>query len=262
MPEEIEKLEYTYQHFQDHKKVYESDPQVTTEPIHDTLYPLMNNDIEYGLFENIIDSYYLNSQIRGDFQCTKTCYTHDTTASTVYPNPPCTHTYDHISQQLDSLADSAQQQTLFTNKVDASLFTTDTVTQCSFNIIPSDLDTEPSNDVHSHSNNNTGIHFFIANISIETLLVMHTYSIMILIMVMDLFTKINTQHCYNKSYKTPIGVYMIQSQLKTIRYLWTWILELCHMQCTLMAMQVQLLRSITFHTKLYSTMIKVCSQLT
>ena len=40
------------------------------------------------------------------------------------------------------------------------LFTTDTATQCAFNIIPSNLDTEPSNDVHSHSNNNTGIHFY------------------------------------------------------------------------------------------------------
>ena len=109
MPEEIEKLEYIYQHFQDHEKVYESDPQVTTEPIHDTLYLQMKNDIEYGLFENIIDSYYLDSQIRDDFQCTKTCYTHDTTASTVYPNPPCTLTYNHISQQHDSLADSTQQ---------------------------------------------------------------------------------------------------------------------------------------------------------
>ena len=71
MPEEIEKLKYKYQHFQDHEKVYESDPQVTTEPIHDTLYPQMNNDIEYGLFENVIDGYYLHSQIRDDFQCTK-----------------------------------------------------------------------------------------------------------------------------------------------------------------------------------------------
>ena len=109
MPEEIEKLENIYQNFQDHEKVYESDPQVTTEPIHDTLYPQMNNGIEYGLFENVIDSYYLDSQIRDDFQCTKICYTHDTTASTLYPNPPCTHTYGHISQQLYSLADSTQQ---------------------------------------------------------------------------------------------------------------------------------------------------------
>ena len=136
MPEEMEKLEYIYQHFQDHEKIYESDPQVTTETIHDTLYPQINNDIEYGLFKNVIDSYYLNSQIRDDFQCTKTFYTHDTTASTLYPNPPCTHTYDHISQ-LDSLTDTAQQQTLYTNEVDASLFTTDTATPCAFNIIPS-----------------------------------------------------------------------------------------------------------------------------
>ena len=88
----------------------------------------------------------------------QTCYTHNTTAGTVYPNPPCTHTYDHILQQLDSLADSAQQYTLYTNEADASLFTTDTATQCAFNIIPSDLDIEPSNEAHSHSNNNTSIH--------------------------------------------------------------------------------------------------------
>ena len=158
MPEEIEKLEYISQHFQDQEKVYESDPQITTELIHDTLYPQMNNDFEYGLFENDINSYYLQSRIRDDFQCTKTCYTHDTTTSTVYPNPPCTHTYDHISQ-LESLADCAQQHTLYTNEADASLFTTDTSTQGAFNIIPSDLDTEPSNDAHSHSNTNT-IHFY------------------------------------------------------------------------------------------------------
>ena len=120
----------------------------------------MNNDIEYGLFENVIDSYYLHSQMRDDFQCTKTCYTHDTTAGTMHPNPPCTHTYDHISQQLDSLADSVQQHTMYTNETDASLFTTDTATQCAFNITPSDLDTEPSNDIPSHPNNNTDIHFY------------------------------------------------------------------------------------------------------
>ena len=71
LPEEIEKLEYIYQHFQDHEKVYEFDPQITTEPIHDTLYPPMNNNIEYRLFENVINSYYLDNQIRDDFQCTK-----------------------------------------------------------------------------------------------------------------------------------------------------------------------------------------------
>ena len=102
-------MEYIYQHFQDNKEVYETNLQVTTEQTDDTLYPQINNDIEYGLFENVIDSYYLDSEIRDDFQCTKACYTHDTTASTEDTNPQCTHTYNHISQQLDSLADAEQQ---------------------------------------------------------------------------------------------------------------------------------------------------------
>ena len=67
--------------------------------------------------------------------------THDTTASTVDVNPQCTHIYDHISQ-LNSLADAEQQQMLYTNKADASLFTMNTSTQCAFNITPSNLETE------------------------------------------------------------------------------------------------------------------------
>ena len=80
--------------------------------------------------------------------------------STLHSNPPCTHTYDHVSQQLDSLADTKQQQTLYTNETDTSLFTTDTSTPCAFNITPSDLETESQNDVDDHSHNNTGIHFY------------------------------------------------------------------------------------------------------
>ena len=44
--------------------------------------------------------------------------------------------------------------------MDASLFTTDTATQCAFNIIPSNLDTGSSKDIHSQSNSNTGIHTY------------------------------------------------------------------------------------------------------
>ena len=142
---------HIYQHFQDHEKIYETDPQVTPEHIDNTLYHEINNDIEYGLFENVIDSYYHDSQIRDDFQCIKTCHTHDTTASMPHSNPSCTHTYDHISQ-LDSLADTEQQQTLYNNEMDASLFTTDTSTPCTFNINPSDLETEFQNDVHIYVN--------------------------------------------------------------------------------------------------------------
>ena len=36
-------------------------------PDDDPLYPYINNDIEYGLFEDIVDSYYLDSQIKDNF---------------------------------------------------------------------------------------------------------------------------------------------------------------------------------------------------
>ena len=99
------------------------------------MYPQINNDIKYGLFENKIDSYYLDSQIRDDFTCTKACYTHNYDNNTLDMRPQCTHTYD-ISQQLDSLADTEQQHKVYTSKEDASLFTSDISIQCTFNIIP------------------------------------------------------------------------------------------------------------------------------
>ena len=39
-----------------------------------SLYLYVNNDIEYRLFEDILDSYYLDSQIKDDFQCDHNCY--------------------------------------------------------------------------------------------------------------------------------------------------------------------------------------------
>ena len=43
-------------------------------PDNDSLYLYVNNDIQYGLFEDIVDSYYLDSQIKDDFQCDHNCY--------------------------------------------------------------------------------------------------------------------------------------------------------------------------------------------
>ena len=59
----VHMMPHIYQHFQDCEKVHEIDPHVPTEHIEDTIYPQINNNIEYGLFENVIDSYYLNSQM-------------------------------------------------------------------------------------------------------------------------------------------------------------------------------------------------------
>ena len=123
------------------------------------LYTLRSIKILKSLFENIIDSYYLNSQIRDDFTCTKACYTHNHDNNTLDTRPQCTHTYDHISQQFDSLADTDKQHKVYTSKEEASLFTSDTSTQCAFNIIPSNLETEAENYTKKTSQNNTGIHF-------------------------------------------------------------------------------------------------------
>ena len=70
-----QKLEYIYQHFQENKKVYESDPKLATDEVDSTLYPHINNDIEYGIFEDVIDSYYLDSQIKDNFACDQNCHT-------------------------------------------------------------------------------------------------------------------------------------------------------------------------------------------
>ena len=49
------RLNYIYQHFQDSKKMYQLDPKTESPvPDDDTLYPFINNDIKYRLFEDIV----------------------------------------------------------------------------------------------------------------------------------------------------------------------------------------------------------------
>ena len=64
----FDRLNYIYQHFHVSVKMYQLDPETKTPvPDDDTLYPYINKDIEYRLFEDIVDSYYLDSQIKDDF---------------------------------------------------------------------------------------------------------------------------------------------------------------------------------------------------
>ena len=130
----FQKLDYICQHFQDIKKIHESDPNLARYGNDNTLYPHINSDIEYGLFEDVISSYYLDSQIRDDFRCDQTCYTNTHQQQQDQPLTPCTHAYDHITQHINNLEDPTQQHTLYTQEVDASLFTTDTTTLCYYNI--------------------------------------------------------------------------------------------------------------------------------
>ena len=55
--------------------MHQIDPESEPTTIdNDSLYPYVNNDIEYGLFKDIVDSYYLDSQIKHDFQYDHDCY--------------------------------------------------------------------------------------------------------------------------------------------------------------------------------------------
>ena len=130
----FQKLEYIYQHFQDNEKVYESDSDTVRYETDNTLYPYINNNIKYGLFEDVINSYDLDSQIKDDFKCDQECYTDTQDKQQVIPLTPCTHTYDHTIQHINNLEDPMQPNTLYTLEEDASLFTSNTATPCDYNI--------------------------------------------------------------------------------------------------------------------------------
>ena len=114
----FQKLDYIYQHFQDNEKIHESDPNLARYENDNTLYPHINNDIEFNLFKDVISS--TTEQKQQD-----------------QPLTPCTHAYNHITQHINNLEDPTQQQ-----EVDASLFTTDTTTPCDYNITDDVLNSE------------------------------------------------------------------------------------------------------------------------
>ena len=148
--DDFEKLLYIYQHFQDSEKMHQIEPEREPITLDDhSLYPYVNNNIEYRLFEDIVDSYYLDSQIKDDFQCDHDCYSqHRDSMSDNYSNA-CTHDYHHITQSIQDLTDSTQQNTLHSMEENASSFADDTNTRCDFSIIDHTLDTENANDIHT-----------------------------------------------------------------------------------------------------------------
>ena len=126
--DDFKKLFYIYQHFQDSEKIHQTEPESKQiAPDDDSLYPHVNNDIECGLFEDIVDSYYLDSQIKDNFQCDHDCYSqHRDSMSYNYSNA-CTHNYHHITQRNQDLTDSTQQNTLPSLEGNMSSFADDTI---------------------------------------------------------------------------------------------------------------------------------------
>ena len=112
----------------------------------DSLYLYVNNDIEYRLFEDIVDSYFLDSQIKDDLQCDHDCYSQHRDLTNNSHSNTCTHNYHHITQSAQDLSDSTQQNNVHSIEENASLFAGDTNTHCDFSTVNHDSDTENTND--------------------------------------------------------------------------------------------------------------------
>ena len=131
--------------------MHQIDPESETiTPDDDSLYPYVNNDIEYGLFEDIVDNYYLDSQIKDDFQCDHDCYLQHNDPTIDDHSNICTYEYHHIAQNIQDLSDSTQQNTLHSIEENVSLFTDNTATPCDLNIIDQYPVTEHANDTNTY----------------------------------------------------------------------------------------------------------------
>ena len=127
--------------------MHQLDPESETiTPDEDSLYPYVNNDIKYGLFEVIVDSYYLAGQIKDDFQCDHNCYSYQQEQTVDDHTNTCTHEYHHIAQSIQDLSDNTQQNSLYSLEENASSFADDNATPCDFNITDHHLVTENAND--------------------------------------------------------------------------------------------------------------------
>ena len=93
-----------------------------------------------------MDSYYLDSQIKDDFQCDHDCYSQHNDPIIDDHSNTCTHEYHHIAQNIQDLSDSTQQNNLHSIEENASLFADNTATSYDFNIIDQHSVIENAND--------------------------------------------------------------------------------------------------------------------
>ena len=114
------------------------------------LYPHVNNNIEYRMFEDKVDSYYLDSQIRDDFQCDQDCYSQYRDSINNNHSNTCIHDYHHITQSFQDLTDNTQQNILHSMEENASSFADDTDTHCDYSIIDHTSDADNAKDTHSN----------------------------------------------------------------------------------------------------------------
>ena len=96
-----------------------------------------------------MDSYYLDSQIKDDFQCDYNCYSPQQDRMVDDHSNTCTHEYYHIAQSIQDLSDSTQQNSLHSTEENVSLFADDTTIPWDFNIIHQDPVTVNANDTNT-----------------------------------------------------------------------------------------------------------------
>ena len=170
----------------------------------DSLYPYVNNDIEYRLFEDIVDSYYLDSQIKEDFQCNHDCYSQHKDPTIDSHSNACTHDYHHITQSVQDLSDSTQQNNLHSIEENVSSFTDDADTLCDFSIVDQNSDNIHTHSVPKHPSIHLQRKHAYRNTFGDSHIQYHDFD------HQDSLTFTNIWHYYNKNYKTHTGICTIQ----------------------------------------------------
>ena len=244
----FQKLDYIYQHFQDNEKVYKSYPNLASYENDNTLYPHINNDIEYGLFEDVISSYYLDSQIKDDFRCDQNYYTNTPQQQHDQLLTSYIHAYDHITQHINNLEDPTQQQTFYIQKVDASLFTTDTTILCDYNITEDVLNSDSILESNSQITQPMGIHsqskHKYRNVFGDSNIQYHDFNNGDTLTFKDKYMALLQQELQN-----PYWCLHDPITTKSHKYLLKWTLRLCHMQCIFLVIKRPLQKLIKSHSR-------------
>ena len=97
-----------------------------------------------------MDSYYLDSQIKDDFQCDHDCYSQHRDPTLDSHSTTCTHDYHHITQSVQDLSDTTQQNYLHAMEENMSSFADDADTLCDFSIVDHNSDSENIKHMHTH----------------------------------------------------------------------------------------------------------------
>ena len=159
------------------------------------------------------------------------------------------HAYNHIVQHIQDLSDSAQQHTLHSMEENASthhhsqMILQLPVTSISqIKILSQKMQMTPHNTPHALKQ--FGIHaqskHKYRNTFDKSNIQYHDFNNQDSLTFTDKYITLLQQELQN-----PIGVYMIQLQLKVTNFQKIWTLKLCHIQCISPAIQIQSQRSIT-----------------